>query len=390
MNVDVVVYREGLELGRVGVNASGAYAFELDRGFEGLPQLWVAAEFQGVQSNRFHVSSAGPSNNEPEPEPPTSPTISMPAEGQFVSGRRPEVRGTVEQRAAVSIVVTVKNAQGQVSPGTTVKQGGDWTHTLTSDLADGSYSILAEAVENRYRVPAPVVTFTVDGTPPTTTVTGPVGHVSSTSATFVFSSNEAPNVSYECQLDDETAFTACPASSFSGLSQGLHVLKVRAKDRANNVDASPAEHSWTVDTLLPTTTVTGPVGHVSSDSATFVFSSNEAPNVSYECQLDDETAFTACPAPPVFNELGEGLHVLKVRAKDRANNVDASPAEHSWTVDTLLPTTTVTGPVGHISSDSATFVFSSNEAPNVSYECQLDDETAFTACPAPPVFNELG
>ncbi|MDY7233344.1 Ig-like domain-containing protein [Hyalangium rubrum] len=266
------------------------------------------------------------------------------------------------------------------------------TPPVFSGLGEGPHVLKVRAKDRADNVDASPAEhpWTVDTVAPTTSVTGPVGHVSSTSASFEFDSNEAPNVSYECQLDDEAAFTECPTPPvFSGLDEGAHVLKVRAKDRANNVDASPAEHPWTVDTVAPTTTVTGPVEHVSSTSATFVFSSNEAPNVSYECQLDDETAFTECPTPPVFSGLDEGAHVLKVRAKDLANNVDASPAEHSWTVDTVAPTTTVTGPVGHVSSTSATFEFGSDEAPNVSYECQLDDETAFTACPTPPVFNGL-
>jgi hypothetical protein len=44
----------------------------------------------------------------------------------------------------------------------------------------------------------------------------------------------------------------------SGLSEGFHTFYVRAKDPAGNVDATPAQRSFTVDTKAPRVTSTIP------------------------------------------------------------------------------------------------------------------------------------
>ena len=69
----------------------------------------------------------------------------------------------------------------------------------------------------------------------------------------------------------------------------------------------------------------------------FEFKSNEQ-NAVFECSLDNG-AFAACKSDDAFGPLGDGAHTFSVRAKDRAGNVDASPAIHAWTVDTSTPDT---------------------------------------------------
>jgi trypsin len=98
-------------------------------------------------------------------------------------------------------------------------------------------------------------TWTVDLTPPETTITGgPSGTVWSQSASFSFTSSEAG--SFECRLDG-AAFSVCSTpKAYSGLSEGSHTFDVRAVDRAGNRDGSPARRSWTV-TLRPSIVLSG-------------------------------------------------------------------------------------------------------------------------------------
>lgn len=87
-----------------------------------------------------------------------------------------------------------------------------------------------------------------DTTPPDTTITtGPSGTVSSTSATFEFSSSEADST-FACSLD-AAAFSACTSpKEYTALAEGPHTFQVRATDPSGNTDATPTERSWTVDT----------------------------------------------------------------------------------------------------------------------------------------------
>jgi large repetitive protein len=91
--------------------------------------------------------------------------------------------------------------------------------------------------------------------PPETTIgSGPSGTVSGTSASFSFSSAEAGST-FQCSRDG-SAFASCTSpKSYSSLSQGSHTFRVRAIDKAGNIDASPATRSWFVDTAVPRGTV---------------------------------------------------------------------------------------------------------------------------------------
>ena len=92
----------------------------------------------------------------------------------------------------------------------------------------------------------------LDVTPPETTITsGPQATTTSTSAGFTYTSSEGGS-SFECSLDN-AAFTACPASgaTYGGLGVGGHNFRVRARDAAGNLDASPATHAWTVQAVTP-------------------------------------------------------------------------------------------------------------------------------------------
>jgi glucose/arabinose dehydrogenase/PKD repeat protein len=177
-----------------------------------------------------------------------------------------------------------------------------------------------------------------DTTPPETTLdpSGPSGTVSSTSATFAFSSSEAGST-FECSLDGITTPCTSP-KSYTGLTDGSHTFSVRAKDGAGNVDATPATRTWTVstapppqDTTPPETTIdSGPSGTVKQNNASFTFSSSEA-NSTFECKLDGG-AFGACSSPKKYTGLANGSHTFSVRATDAARNTDATPASRTWTV----------------------------------------------------------
>ncbi len=200
-------------------------------------------------------------------------------------------------------------------------------------LADGTYTFSARALDDLSNVgPAVTRTWTVDTTPPQTSITGgPEGATPSSSPTLSFTSSE-PGSTFECKLDTG-AWEPCNSGSkgYTSLSEGQHSFYVRATDTVGLTDASEAVRTWTVDTVRPDTQVTsGPSGETTSTTAAFEFSATES-GATFECKLD-AGAWESCTTGKSYSGLGVGSHTFLVRATDLAGNLDLSEAVRSWTV----------------------------------------------------------
>ncbi len=270
------------------------------------------------------------------------------------------------------------------------KQPVDCTSPFSKKLDDGSHRFSVRANDgNGTSDDSPAEhLWTIDTVAPKTTLTvAPPATDNSTMVTFEFSANE-DNVTFECSLDGRAFATCRSGDSFGPLADGDHTFAVRAKDRAGNVDASPAKHSWDVDTTMPDTTLlSGPPNASPSRLATFTFTSPDAgAGAIFECALDNDPFFF-CTSPRTYFALREGDHTFQVRVRDGVGNVDPTPATDTWRVDLTPPRTMITsGPSGSIAATSASFTFTSNEA-DVTYACSLDG-AAFAPCTSP--YNATG
>ncbi len=89
-----------------------------------------------------------------------------------------------------------------------------------------------------------------DGTPPRTTIeSGPAAAVKSGRVTFAFRADDS-GATFACRVDDAPYEPCSSPFTTSTLSQGDHVFAVRATDSAGNVEATPAERSFTVDKVI--------------------------------------------------------------------------------------------------------------------------------------------
>ena len=207
-----------------------------------------------------------------------------------------------------------------------------------SNLTEGSHTFLVRA-ESAAGGPDPTPaaqTWTVDFTPPDTTLTNaPPPLTSSPNATFEFTSNE-PGSTFECSLNG-APFSVCSSPiSYMGLSDGTRSFEVRARDQATNADISPASATWTVDASPPETTIAvGPNGPSNAFTPSFEFTSSE-PGSTFECAVDG-APFAGCASPLAVPGLADGAHNLQVRAIDAVGNVDPTPATRGWTRDTVAP-----------------------------------------------------
>jgi hypothetical protein len=109
-----------------------------------------------------------------------------------------------------------------------------------SSLADGSYTFSVRASDTAGNTDASPATqaFTVDNTPPVTSLDSGPGSTGDAIADFTFSSNE-PGGTFECKLDGPGAttgtFTTCTSpKSYPGLANGDYTFSVRAIDAANH------------------------------------------------------------------------------------------------------------------------------------------------------------
>jgi DNA-directed RNA polymerase specialized sigma24 family protein len=252
-----------------------------------------------------------------------------------------------------------------------------------SGLSDGEHRFRVRAVDQAGNPDSSPASrrWTVDTVPPETTIDAGPPHLShKDTASFTLSSEAG--ASFECRLDSH-GWGDCGA--ISGLSDGKHILRARAKDRAGNLDPTPAQWSWRVD-LPPETTITaGPTGPTSATSATFRFSSPDT-TATFECRIDGGS-WASCTSGRTYSGLSQGEHSFRVRAKDANGIVDPSPAKRTWAVDTVAPNTTITSGPKSAGSSSATFTFSSSEN-GVSFQCRLDGGS-WQSCSSPRSYSGL-
>lgn len=228
----------------------------------------------------------------------------------------------------------------------------------------------------------------VDDDPPETTiVAGPDELTRAAGSTFQFTADEA--ATFSCSFDGEPAFD-CESPLTRTLPDASHTFSVRATDLAGNVDESPAEHVWTIDTEPPSTTITAaPPAADNSVVVHFEFVSNDDA-ASFDCALDGDD-FAPCASGDGFGPLDDGAHGFAVRARDVAGNVDTTPAMYAWAIDSSTPDTEIlTGPEGAVATGAATFTFMSPDArAGATFDCRIDGG-AFAPCTSPRTFAGLG
>ena len=240
---------------------------------------------------------------------------------------------------------------------------------------------------------------TSDPCRPNTLITGtPPSPTKTTSASFRFTADEY-GVTFECRLDAATDWSPCGGATpttaageertalYTGLSEGDHTFRVRARD-ALGPDTTEATHAWRIDTTPPNTSIDGgPTGLTNSRTAAFTLTSTE-PGSSFECKLNNGPV-EACGSPKEFTGLPDGAYTLSVWATDAAGNRDETPATRQWTVDATQPVVEITsGPAegSRTRSTAATFEFRTESGAGLA--CRLDDAD-FVDCSSPWTYTGL-
>ncbi|ASD63287.1 hypothetical protein [Bdellovibrio bacteriovorus] len=240
-------------------------------------------------------------------------------------------------------------------------------------------------------------TWTVDTAAPVTTISAkPPTLTNAMTASFSFSATDSGGgsiASYFCELDG-AGFSACSSGkSYSGLLDGGHIFKVRARDTAGN-DGVAVSYSWTINTSTPMASIShNPEPITKLTTASFEFAAVPPPGgsiVGYQCSLNGGT-WAACSSPKNYSALSAGSQQFSVRSVDNNSNVSTA-AVYNWLIDTTAPVLSVSSaPAPLVNSTEAQFVFAGTDSGGAGldyYLCQLDGGP-FGACVSPKNFSNL-
>lgn len=216
--------------------ASGTWECTVTRVLpEGLHQFSAAAE--DCAGNRSPASSLAFTVNRVVSQ------ISSPQEGGYIRAPLLVVTGTAEPGSSIEVVVDQAHVIAAQAD-----SAGAWSVTLSAPLSEGTHSLSVTVIDTAGNPVTTTLSFTVDTTPPETLFSGEAPQLQSSPprATFEFSSEAG--ATFECSRDG-ASFSPCQSPlTFEGLQDGEHTFSVRAKDRAGNVDSSPATASWSQST----------------------------------------------------------------------------------------------------------------------------------------------
>jgi hypothetical protein len=258
-----------------------------------------------------------------------------------------------------------------------------------SGLAAGDHHLAARAIDaagNVDPIPAeahwtidvtgPIIT--VDGTPADqATTSDPHGHF-----TFTFvDPTEANGGTFECAIDGAATAPCTSPADVTFAADGTHVFGVRGRDRVGN-PGPLVQRSFTLDRAAPAVHITGAPAEGALTSQrqialvpSFVDASEPGKGSTLTCKLDNAPFTTdACVTGAAAIIATDGAHTFTVKGRDVAGN--EAQAVRTWTLDTVPPTATLTGPPTNgsvTSSRSTSFTFSldAGAGPGAITQCRL-------------------
>ncbi|HIE27877.1 TPA: PEGA domain-containing protein, partial [Candidatus Poribacteria bacterium] len=243
------------------------------------------------------------------------------------------------------------------------------------NLTDGSYTFYAKAkdLSGNVTLEPTSSSFVIDTTPPTAQIIeGPNGTLSRKDVTFKFSAQEPATFAFYLSGYEESysSYLKTDSKTYYDLPDGDYTFYVKAKDEVGNEQHKSAERRFTVDTVAPGATITsGPKALITYNNVTINFSAKEPEIFEYYLSgRESEFSHSTLDTTVSYNNLPDGSYTFYVRAKDKAGNIDKTPASCSFTIDTVPPETTITkAPESVVTYDDVIFIFTANEKVTFSY-----------------------
>jgi hypothetical protein len=349
-----------------------------------------------AQDRVWHFTTA----HAPDTQAPDAPGVDLAAGSDTgrsdtdntTSDTTPVIIGNAEPGSRVELFLA-----GNPIGATSADESGNYSFKLSEPLSEGTYRITATATDaaGNTSPASDALEITVDITPADTIITrSPDALTSQTTVSFRLASLDEENVTFECSLDGGPFEPCASPKEYTGLSDGEHVFRVWSVDTAGNVDRSPAERRFTVDTRIPSAPeITSPADGA-RQSSDFTVSGTAEPNSTvrfYESAnlVRTTTADENGNWSVSFTGVSDGAYTYTARVTDKAGNTSEASGELTVNVDTGAPDTIITSsPPSLTNQTTVSFEFSSPDEENVTFECSFDGG-AFEACESGKQYQNL-
>jgi hypothetical protein len=258
--------------------------------------------------------------------------ITSPVAGAWHSGAALEVTGTVADNSPVSLDVN-----GIV----TMATNGAFTATIPT--SEGSFTILAKAVDAAGNSHTASVEINVDSTAPVINVTTPEdGFVTKDSSFALSGTVDDASIVTLLLAGEPLALTSNAFSTSVPLTaDGLQTFVLQATDQANNV--TTRDVTVLRDTVVPQLTVLSPATNAVVGAMPVIVSGTLTDATAVTVTVDGvEATINDSAWQATITGLEEGTHVFALVATDAAGNVYT--VTHEITVDLAAPVITITAP----------------------------------------------
>lgn len=217
------------------------------------------------EDNAGNVSPADTSTFTVDATAPAAPVITGPDGGDVVPTATPQITGTGECGATVTVYL-----DGDTVGTTTVADDGTWTFTPGTPLADGTHNVSATQTDAAGNVSpaADPVTFVVDTEDPDApTITAPTDGATLGDATPTVSGTGEAGATVTVVVDGTAVGTTVvnpdgtwtfPVPDGAALSDGAHVITATQTDLAGNTSAASDPVGVVVDTTITAPVILGP------------------------------------------------------------------------------------------------------------------------------------
>ncbi|MGH2959734.1 MAG: hypothetical protein ACRDKE_09020, partial [Solirubrobacterales bacterium] len=184
--------------------------------------------------------------------------------------------------------------------------------------------------------------YSQTGCAPDTTITSAKPAVIRNRMPFTyFAATPSEGSTFECQTD-YAGFAPCTSPYMtSRLSDGAHVISVRAVN-GGTPDPSPAQYGFTVDTTPPAVTLSSPAeGQVLTEAQLDASFTTES-GATTTCSLDAAPP-ASCSSPATFAGLANGQHTFTLNSRDAIGN--SVTVTRNFTVSIGKPIVNITSPI---------------------------------------------
>jgi len=329
-NSTVILYVDGVEIGRTTADAAGNYTFTpLTDLAVGSHTVNAIAELQGV------ASPSSNTNTFTVPGLP-APAIVSPTNGAVLTTAPSQITGTATG-GATSVVLTLNGVTYPAIPVT----GGNWVFPIPFAVADGNYNVSVVAQNGSATSPATTSTFTVD-TQTSVAVTTPAEGAVLTNGVVTYTGTAEPGATVTVVVDGQTVGTVTAAANgawvvtgTTPLADGPHTVTATARDERGNTATDT--NAFRVDTATSVAITVPADGGVLNNRLVTYWGTAE-PGATVTVVVDGQTVGTTVAAADgrwlvaPATALVDGPHSVTATARDAQGNTATDT--HAFTVDT--------------------------------------------------------